>query len=192
SASRSAPTSTTLKGRQDRGTTRRFSISSSTTCAKQWHANEGRHGDDRSKPRDAAPKPSQRDRDPPAFGRCPIGRYAPRGPCPWGPSAPRLGQVEAMTRYEYRLVDVFTDRAFGGNPLAVFREPGGLDAKTMQAIAKELHLSETTFVLKPSSAAADHRVRMFTPDTELPFAGHPTLGTAYVLADGKDGATRLE
>src|SRR5438132_6773870 len=97
-----------------------------------------------------------------------------------------------MTRYEYRLVDVFTDKAFGGNPLAVFREPGGLDSKTMQAIAKELHLSETTFVFKPSSAAADHRVRMFTPDTELPFAGHPTLGTAYVLLDGKDGSTRLE
>ena len=97
-----------------------------------------------------------------------------------------------MTRYEYRLVDVFTDKAFGGNPLAVFREPGGLDAKTMQAIAKELHLSETTFVLKPSSAAADHRVRMFTPDTELPFAGHPTLGTVFVLAEGKDGTMRLE
>lgn len=97
-----------------------------------------------------------------------------------------------MTRYEYQLVDVFTDKAFGGNPLAVFREPGKLDATTMQAIAKELHLSETTFVLPPSSSAADHRVRIFTPDTELPFAGHPTLGTAYVLADGKDGATRLE
>jgi trans-2,3-dihydro-3-hydroxyanthranilate isomerase len=97
-----------------------------------------------------------------------------------------------VTRYEYRLVDVFTDTAFGGNPLAVFREPGSLDAKTMQSIAKELHLSETTFVLKPSSAAADHRVRMFTPGTELPFAGHPTLGTAYVLADGKDGTIRLE
>ncbi|TMC74352.1 MAG: PhzF family phenazine biosynthesis protein [Chloroflexi bacterium] len=97
-----------------------------------------------------------------------------------------------MTRYDYRLVDVFTEKAFGGNPLAVFREPGGLDAKTMQAVAKELHLSETTFVLKPSSASADHRVRMFTPDTELPFAGHPTLGTAYVLADGKDATIRLE
>ena len=97
-----------------------------------------------------------------------------------------------MTRYEYRLVDVFTDQAFGGNPLAVFREPGKLDAKAMQAIAKELHLSETTFVLPPTSAAADHRVRMFTPDAELPFAGHPTIGTAFVLADGKDGALRLE
>ena len=97
-----------------------------------------------------------------------------------------------MTRYEYRTVDVFTDKAFGGNPLAVFREPGSLDPKTMQAIAKELHLSETTFVFRPSSAAADHRVRIFTPDTELPFAGHPTLGTAFVLAEGKDAALRLE
>jgi trans-2,3-dihydro-3-hydroxyanthranilate isomerase len=98
-----------------------------------------------------------------------------------------------VTRYEYRTVDVFTDKPFGGNPLAVFREPGKLDAATMQAIAKELHLSETTFVLPPSSStAADHRVRIFTPDAELPFAGHPTIGTAFVLADGKDGTTRLE
>jgi len=97
-----------------------------------------------------------------------------------------------VTRYEYRIVDVFTDRALGGNPLAVFREPGKLDAGMMQAIAKELHLSETTFVLPPSSAAADHRVRIFTPDAELPFAGHPTLGTAFVLAEGKDGSMRLE
>jgi trans-2,3-dihydro-3-hydroxyanthranilate isomerase len=98
-----------------------------------------------------------------------------------------------VTRYEYRLVDVFTDKAFGGNPLAVFREPGKLDAATMQAIAKELHLSETTFVLPPSSStAADHRIRIFTPDAELPFAGHPTIGTAFVLADGNDGTTQLE
>ena len=97
-----------------------------------------------------------------------------------------------MTRYEYQIVDVFTDKAFGGNPLAVFREPGKLDAGTMQAIAKELHLSETTFVLPPSSGAADHRVRIFTPDAELPFAGHPTIGTAFVLSEGKDGTTRLE
>jgi len=96
-----------------------------------------------------------------------------------------------MTRYEYRLVDVFTDKAFGGNPLAVFREPGKLDTAAMQVIAKELHLSETTFVLPPK-AAADHRVRIFTPEAEMPFAGHPTIGTAFVLADGKDGAMRLE
>ena len=97
-----------------------------------------------------------------------------------------------MTRYEYRLVDVFTDKAFGGNPLAVFREPGKLDAKSMQAIAKELHLSETTFVLPPTSGAADHRLRIFTPEVEMPFAGHPTIGTAFVLADGKDVTMRLE
>jgi trans-2,3-dihydro-3-hydroxyanthranilate isomerase len=97
-----------------------------------------------------------------------------------------------MTRHEYRLVDVFTDRPFAGNPLAVFADAVTLDAKTMRAIANELHLSETTFVLPPTSAAADHRVRIFTPDSELPFAGHPTLGTAYVLAGGKDGSTRLE
>jgi trans-2,3-dihydro-3-hydroxyanthranilate isomerase len=97
-----------------------------------------------------------------------------------------------VTRYEYRLVDVFTDKAFGGNPLAVFREPGKLDTTAMQAIAKELHLSETTFVLPPKAAGADHRVRIFTPEAEMPFAGHPTLGTAYVLAEGKDGAMRLE
>jgi len=97
-----------------------------------------------------------------------------------------------VTRYEYRLVDVFTDKAFGGNPLAVFREPGKLDAKSMQAIAKELHLSETTFVLPPTSGAADHRLRIFTPEVEMPFAGHPTIGTAFVLADGKDVTIRLE
>jgi trans-2,3-dihydro-3-hydroxyanthranilate isomerase len=89
-------------------------------------------------------------------------------------------------------VDVFTDRPFGGNPLAVFRDGRGIRDEAMQSIAKELHLSETTFVLPPKSAGADHRVRIFTPDAELPFAGHPTLGTAYVLAEGKDGAMRLE
>lgn len=97
-----------------------------------------------------------------------------------------------MTRHEYHLVDVFTDRPFGGNPLAVFKDGRGIRDDAMQSIAKELHLSETTFVLPPKSSAADHRVRIFTPDTELPFAGHPTLGTAYVLAEGKDGAMRLE
>lgn len=97
-----------------------------------------------------------------------------------------------MTRQEYRLVDVFTDRAFGGNPLAVFREGRAFAPALMQAIAKELHLSETTFVLPPSSRDADHRVRIFTPDAELPFAGHPTIGTAYVLAEGQDGVLRLE
>ena len=97
-----------------------------------------------------------------------------------------------MTRHEYLLVDVFTDRPFGGNPLAVFKDGRGIRDDAMQSIAKELHLSETTFVLPPKASGADHRVRIFTPDAELPFAGHPTLGTAYVLAEGKDGAMRLE
>jgi trans-2,3-dihydro-3-hydroxyanthranilate isomerase len=96
-----------------------------------------------------------------------------------------------MTRFEYRLVDVFTDKAFAGNPLAVFREPGKLDPAQMQAIAKELHLSETTFVVPPEKGG-DHRVRIFTPGSEMPFAGHPTLGTTYVLAEGKDATMRLE
>lgn len=97
-----------------------------------------------------------------------------------------------MTRHEYHLVDVFTDRPFGGNPLAVFKDGRGIRDDAMQSIAKELHLSETTFVLPPKAAGADHRVRIFTPDAELPFAGHPTLGTAFVLAEGKDSAMRLE
>jgi trans-2,3-dihydro-3-hydroxyanthranilate isomerase len=97
-----------------------------------------------------------------------------------------------MTRHEYQLVDVFTDRPFAGNPLAVFKDGRAIGDDAMQSIAKELHLSETTFVLPPKAAGANHRVRIFTPDAELPFAGHPTLGTAYVLADGKDGETRLE
>lgn len=82
----------------------------------------------------------------------------------------------------YHLVDVFTDRAFGGNPLAVFTEGKGISSATMQAIAKELNLSETTFVLPPENRANDFRVRIFTPAAELPMAGHPTLGTTFVLA----------
>ena len=97
-----------------------------------------------------------------------------------------------MTRYDYQLVDVFTDRPLGGNPLAVFTETTGIDDGLMQAFAKQLHLSETTFVLPPTSKAADHRLRIFTPETELPFAGHPTIGTAYVLAAGRDGTMWFE
>ena len=97
-----------------------------------------------------------------------------------------------MTRHEYQLVDVFTDRPFGGKPLAVFADARGIDERLMQPIAKELHLSETTFVLPPTTKAADHRLRIFTPDTELPFAGHPTVGTAYVLAAGRDSTMWFE
>ena len=87
-----------------------------------------------------------------------------------------------MRRLLYHRVDVFTDRAFGGNPLGVFPNGRGLAGETMQAIAKEFNLSEVTFVLPPGDPACDYRVRIFTPDSELPMAGHPTVGTAYVLA----------
>ncbi len=87
-----------------------------------------------------------------------------------------------MKKFRYHLVDVFTDRAFGGNPLAVFTDASGLTVETMQAIAKELNLSETAFVLPPEDSRNDYRVRIFTPAVELPMAGHPTIGTAFVLA----------
>jgi trans-2,3-dihydro-3-hydroxyanthranilate isomerase len=82
----------------------------------------------------------------------------------------------------YITVDVFTDRAFGGNPLAVVLDAGGLSAAQMQAIATEFNYSETTFVLPPADKANDARVRIFTVRKELPFAGHPNVGTAFVLA----------
>jgi len=91
-------------------------------------------------------------------------------------------------RLEYHILDVFTDKRFGGNPLAVVLEAEGLDAKRMQTIAREFNLSETVFVLKPQSAAHTARLRIFTPMAELPFAGHPTVGTAALLAELR-GAT---
>jgi trans-2,3-dihydro-3-hydroxyanthranilate isomerase len=87
-----------------------------------------------------------------------------------------------VSSYHYCLVDVFTDRAFGGNPLAVLTDARGLSTETMQALAKEFNLSETSFVLPPRSSQNDFQVRIFTPATELPMAGHPTIGTAFVLA----------
>lgn len=82
----------------------------------------------------------------------------------------------------YITVDVFTDTAFGGNPLAVVLDAGGLSTAQMQAIAREFNYSETTFVLPPRDPAHDAEVRIFTPVRELPFAGHPNVGTAFVLA----------
>lgn len=96
-----------------------------------------------------------------------------------------------MTRHEYTLVDVFTDKKFGGNQLAVFRDGREIPDELMQSIARELNLPETTFVL-PAERGADHRLRHFTPARELPFAGHPTVGTAFVLAGGRDATLRLE
>ena len=81
----------------------------------------------------------------------------------------------------YITVDVFTDRAFGGNPLAVVLDAGGLSTAQMQAIAAEFNYSETTFVLPPRDPAHDAQVRIFTVNREIPFAGHPNVGTAFVL-----------
>ncbi|MCU0837651.1 MAG: PhzF family phenazine biosynthesis protein [Rhodospirillales bacterium] len=90
--------------------------------------------------------------------------------------------IAAERGRRYATVDVFTDTPFGGNPLAVVIDAEGLDAATMQRIAAEFGYSETTFVLPPADAANTARVRIFTPKAELPFAGHPNVGTAYVLA----------
>ena len=87
-----------------------------------------------------------------------------------------------MKQLHYSLVDVFTNQPFGGNQLAVFPDARGLAPETMQALAKELNLSESAFVFPAQDAAADYRVRFFTPAVELPMAGHPTVGTAFVLA----------
>ena len=87
---------------------------------------------------------------------------------------------------QYFLVEVFADRMFRGNQLAVFPEAKGLRKATMQKIARELNLSESTFVLPPrDSSKAFCRVRIFTPKEELPMAGHPTIGTAFVMSRGE-------
>src|SRR5215471_83117 len=87
-----------------------------------------------------------------------------------------------MREIHYELCDVFTDRPLAGNALAVFTDANHLDGATMQALARETNLSESSFVLRPANADADAGLRIFTPTMELPFAGHPTLGTAFVLA----------
>jgi len=84
-------------------------------------------------------------------------------------------------KYRYHICDVFTDTRFGGNPLAVLPEATGLTERQMQQVAMEFGFSETTFVLPPE-AGNTRRVRIFTPTKELPFAGHPNIGTAFVLA----------
>jgi trans-2,3-dihydro-3-hydroxyanthranilate isomerase len=83
--------------------------------------------------------------------------------------------------FRYVVVDVFTDVPLAGNQLAVFTDARDLTSEEMQLLARETNLSETVYVLPPTSADADVRIRIFTPTLELPFAGHPTLGTAFVL-----------
>ena len=97
----------------------------------------------------------------------------------------RLASAQTGARggpYRYVHVDVFTDRRLQGNQLLVFPQPAGLDAEAMQALTRESNYSECTFVFPPEAAGTDHRVRIFGRAAEMPFAGHPTLGTAFALA----------
>jgi len=91
-----------------------------------------------------------------------------------------------LSRYRYLHYDVFTDRRFGGNQLAVFPEAAGLTAGTMQQIAREIGFAETTFVTSAEQSETDVRMRIFTPGTEMPMAGHPVVGSTFALA--RDGA----
>jgi len=88
----------------------------------------------------------------------------------------------------YTTVDVFTDRMFGGNPLAVVLDAQGLSAAQMQSIAAEFNYAESTFVLPPRDPRHSAQVRIFTPRSEVPFAGHPNVGTAFVLARARAAA----
>jgi trans-2,3-dihydro-3-hydroxyanthranilate isomerase len=98
-----------------------------------------------------------------------------------------------MPTYAFVTLDVFTDTRFGGNPLAVFTDARGLTGEQMQALATEFNLSETTFILPPEDPANTAKVRIFNPTAEMPFAGHPSVGTGYVLAKMRGGdALRLE
>lgn len=100
----------------------------------------------------------------------------------------------SIRSYRFVQVDVFTDRVFGGNPLAVFLDARGLDDALMQQIAREMNLSETVFLFPPSRPDYAAALRIFTPACEVPFAGHPTVGTAWVLAAhglGPSGASRF-
>lgn len=88
----------------------------------------------------------------------------------------------------YTIVDVFTSERFSGNPLAVIRDASLLSSTEMQSIAGEFGFSETTFVLPPADADSTARVRIFTPSAEIPFAGHPNIGTAFAIAVDRKGA----
>src|SRR5579859_6793104 len=91
-----------------------------------------------------------------------------------------------MTAFPFVTVDVFTEQRFGGNPLAVFPDARGLSDAQMQALATEFNLSETTFVLPPENPQHHAKVRIFSRQAEMPFAGHPNVGTGYVLARRMD------
>src|SRR3954468_5290546 len=95
---------------------------------------------------------------------------------------PHAASAQTPAGYRYIHLDVFTDRRMQGNQLFVFTQPAGLDTDTMQAMTRESNLSECTFVFPPEQAGTAHRVRIFTRTAETPFAGHPTIGTAFALA----------
>src|SRR3954469_17240175 len=95
-------------------------------------------------------------------------------------------------RRKFFTLDVFTDKRFAGNPLAVVLEPDGLDTAAMQGIAREFNLSETVFVHAPEDKSHRASLRVFTPGRELPFAGHPTVGTAVLLGRLDGGETERE
>lgn len=108
-------------------------------------------------------------------------RWGRSGPC----VAAAIGQDGAVTTFDFRQVDVFSSSPLAGNPVAVIRDAGGLTDDQMLAIARWTNLSETTFLRAPRHPAADYSLRIFSPGGELPFAGHPTLGSAHVwLASG--------
>jgi len=98
------------------------------------------------------------------------------------PGAAAGAQTAGSGAYRYVHLDVFTDRRLQGNQLFVFLQPAGLDTDTMQTMTRESNLSECTFVFPPEAAGTDYRVRIFTRTAETPFAGHPTIGTAFALA----------
>lgn len=102
-----------------------------------------------------------------------------------------------MPKYHFIQADVFTDKPFGGNQLAVFTDARGLTAEQMQTLTREMNYSESTFVLPPEMPGTDVRVRIFTPAIEMPMAGHPTVGTTFVLAQsgalaGKEATLQLK
>jgi trans-2,3-dihydro-3-hydroxyanthranilate isomerase len=96
-----------------------------------------------------------------------------------------------MTDFPFVTVDVFTDQAFGGNPLAVFTDGRGLSDAEMLSLTREFNLSETTFILPPENPAHSARIRIFCPAGEMNFAGHPLVGTGFVMAQDRPGESEL-
>ncbi len=86
-----------------------------------------------------------------------------------------------MAKHRFYILDVFAEEKYAGNQLAVIRDAGALSDNQMQRIAKEMNYSETTFILSEEERDGGYDIRIFTPENELPFAGHPTLGTAFVI-----------